>query len=60
MKMYRRAFRGFRGLVYQAPLWQFILLVAALILEVADLRLLLPHVTGEILHFILFMIINHQ
>lgn len=35
----------FRGLVYQAPLWQFILNVTALILQVADLQLLVPHVT---------------
>lgn len=43
----RRGFRALRRRVYQAPLWQFLLTMAAVVLEIAEINQFLPEVGFE-------------
>jgi hypothetical protein len=46
----RRGFRALRRRVYQAPLWQFLLTMAAVVLEIAEINQFLPEVIETIIH----------
>jgi hypothetical protein len=45
----RRGFRALRRRVYQAPLWQFLLTMAAVVLEIAEINQFLPEVIETII-----------